>query len=92
MEQRADRILPHRSTTIIPHSPHTSHPHVRPLFSTCSLRASVLLQPLEQEPPAHAKCKDKFMVASAYISPDEEMKTLAEMVSTSALIEIQLSV
>ena len=41
----------------------------------------VLLQPLTTEPPPHAKCKDKFLVQSAFITPDEEMRTLAEMVS-----------
>lgn len=40
----------------------------------------MLLQPLNDEPPPHAKCKDKFLVQSAFISPDEEMRTLAEMV------------
>lgn len=39
----------------------------------------VLLQPLENEPPPHAKCKDKFLVQSAFITPDEEMHTLQEM-------------
>ena len=43
----------------------------------------VLLQPLPQDPPPHAKCKDKFLVQSAFISPDEEMRTLAEMVCSS---------
>lgn len=42
---------------------------------------TVLLQALEVEPPAHAKCKDKFLVQSAFIAPDEEMKSLADMVS-----------
>jgi hypothetical protein len=40
----------------------------------------VLLQPLGVEPPPHAKCKDKFLVQSAFIKPDEEMRTLSEMV------------
>ncbi|WVR03301.1 hypothetical protein IAU60_000292 [Kwoniella sp. DSM 27419] len=44
-----------------------------------SVEVHVLLQPLQQEPPPHAKCKDKFLVQSAYISPDEEMHTLGEM-------------
>lgn len=43
--------------------------------------STVLLQALEVEPPAHAKCKDKFLVQSAFIAPDEEMKSLADMVS-----------
>jgi hypothetical protein len=41
---------------------------------------AVLLQPLGTEPPPHAKCKDKFLVQSAFITPDEEMRTLSEMV------------
>ncbi|ORX34575.1 PapD-like protein [Kockovaella imperatae] len=44
-----------------------------------TLEVLVLLQPLSSEPPPHAKCKDKFLVQSAFISPDEEMKSLAEM-------------
>lgn len=44
-----------------------------------NVKVEVLLQPLTTEPPPHAKCKDKFLVQSAYISPDEEMRTLAEM-------------
>lgn len=40
-----------------------------------------MLQPLAQEPPPHAKCKDKFLVQSAFITPDEEMHSLAELVS-----------
>ncbi|KAK4686107.1 hypothetical protein P7C73_g4023, partial [Tremellales sp. Uapishka_1] len=39
----------------------------------------VLLQPLAADPPPHAKCKDKFLVQSAYITPDEEMRSLGEM-------------
>lgn len=44
-----------------------------------SIEVHVLLQPLQVEPPPHAKCKDKFLVQSAYISPDEELRTLGEM-------------
>ncbi|WRT63451.1 uncharacterized protein IL334_000356 [Kwoniella shivajii] len=44
-----------------------------------TVEVQVLLQPLQQEPPPHAKCKDKFLVQSAYITPDEEMHTLGEM-------------
>ena len=44
----------------------------------------VVLQALATEPPPHAKCKDKFLVQSAFISPDDEMLTLAEMVSLFA--------
>ncbi|WVN90102.1 uncharacterized protein L203_105337 [Cryptococcus depauperatus CBS 7841] len=44
-----------------------------------SVEVHIMLQPLAQEPPPHAKCKDKFLVQSAFITPDEEMHTLAEM-------------
>ncbi|GFZ43751.1 VAMP-associated protein [Saitozyma sp. JCM 24511] len=44
-----------------------------------SVEVQVLLQPLAVEPPPHAKCKDKFLVQSAFITPDEEMRTLTEM-------------
>lgn len=44
---------------------------------------SVLLQPLTIDPPPHAKCKDKFLVQSAFITPDEEMHTLSEMWSNT---------
>lgn len=40
----------------------------------------VLLQPMKEEPPINAKCKDKFLVQSAFIAPDDELKSLAEMV------------
>jgi hypothetical protein len=41
---------------------------------------------LATEPPPHAKCKDKFLVQSAFITPDEEMRTLSEMVSFIPLV------
>ncbi|EIW67846.1 hypothetical protein TREMEDRAFT_44861 [Tremella mesenterica DSM 1558] len=44
-----------------------------------NVEVQVLLQPLPVEPPPHAKCKDKFLVQSAYIAPDSEMHSLAEM-------------
>ncbi|KAK8845329.1 hypothetical protein IAR55_006042 [Kwoniella newhampshirensis] len=48
-----------------------------------TVEVSVLLQPLANEPPPHAKCKDKFLVQSAYISPDEEMHSLADLWATT---------
>lgn len=45
-----------------------------------SLTPSVVLQALPADPPPHAKCKDKFLVQSAFIPPDEEMHSLPEMV------------
>lgn len=44
-----------------------------------SVEVHIMLQPLAQEPPPHAKCKDKFLVQSASITPDEEMHSLAEL-------------
>ncbi|WWD22278.1 hypothetical protein CI109_106769 [Kwoniella shandongensis] len=44
-----------------------------------TVEVQVLLQPLATEPPPHAKCKDKFLVQSAYISPDEELHSLGEL-------------
>lgn len=44
------------------------------------LTCAVVLQPLPQDPPPHAKCKDKFLVQSAFIPADEEMRSLPEMV------------
>ncbi|OWZ30390.1 MSP domain-containing protein [Cryptococcus neoformans var. grubii Br795] len=44
-----------------------------------SVEVHIMLQPLAQEPPPHAKCKDKFLVQSAFITPDEEMHSLAEL-------------
>ncbi|KAI9636041.1 PapD-like protein [Dioszegia hungarica] len=48
-----------------------------------SVEVQVLLQPLAVDPPPHAKCKDKFLVQSAFITPDEEMHTLSEMWSAT---------
>ena len=50
-------------------------------YGVFRLSYTVLLQPFGTEPPPHAKCKDKFLVQSAYIGPDEESRTLAEIVS-----------
>lgn len=54
-----------------------------PLVPPCasSLTNPVVLQALAADPPPHAKCKDKFLVQSAFIPPDEEMHSLPEMVS-----------
>lgn len=42
--------------------------------------ASVLLQPMKEDPPAGAKCKDKFLVQSVVITPEREAKALSELV------------
>ncbi|EJT47680.1 protein binding protein [Trichosporon asahii var. asahii CBS 2479] len=44
-----------------------------------NLEVQIVLQPLPQDPPPHAKCKDKFLVQSAFIPADEEMRSLPEM-------------
>ncbi|KAL1409623.1 phosphatidylinositol-binding protein scs2 [Vanrija albida] len=44
-----------------------------------NVEVQIVLQPLPADPPPHAKCKDKFLVQSAFISPDEEMHSLPEL-------------
>lgn len=41
----------------------------------------VLLQPMKEEPSLQTKCRDKFLVQSAYITPDREHTPVAELVS-----------
>lgn len=45
---------------------------------------------MKEEPPAGTKCKDKFLVQSAIITPDRETKTLAELVSQPCLLNVPL--
>ncbi|KAJ3997555.1 PapD-like protein [Lentinula boryana] len=40
---------------------------------------SVMLQPLKEEPPLNAKCKDKFLIQSTLMTPDKEQKALHEI-------------
>ncbi|WOO79643.1 putative protein [Vanrija pseudolonga] len=47
-----------------------------------NVEVQIVLQPLPADPPPHAKCKDKFLVQSAFISPDEEMHSLPELWAT----------
>lgn len=42
---------------------------------------TVLLQPMKEDPPASAKCKDKFLVQSTFITPERENVSLADIVS-----------
>ncbi|BEJ04709.1 hypothetical protein CcaverHIS641_0205260 [Cutaneotrichosporon cavernicola] len=44
-----------------------------------NVEVQIVLQALAADPPPHAKCKDKFLVQSAFIPPDEEMHSLPEM-------------
>jgi hypothetical protein len=41
----------------------------------------VLLQAMKAEPPADAKCRDKFLVQSVSITPDKEFSSIAAVVS-----------
>ncbi|KAK7056873.1 phosphatidylinositol-binding protein scs2 [Paramarasmius palmivorus] len=40
---------------------------------------AVMLQPLKEEPPLNAKCKDKFLIQSTLITPEKDQKPLAEI-------------
>jgi len=44
-----------------------------------SVEVSVLLQPMKEDPPASAKCKDKFLVQSTFITPEKENVSLADI-------------
>lgn len=41
----------------------------------------VLLQAMKADPPLDAKCRDKFLVQSAPITPDKEFVPIANVVS-----------
>ena len=42
------------------------------------VEVQVLLQPLKEEPPMQAKCRDKFLIQSAIITPEKETIPIAE--------------
>jgi len=44
-----------------------------------SVEVSVMLQPLKEEPPLNAKCKDKFLIQSTLITPEKDQKSLQEI-------------
>lgn len=44
---------------------------------TCML---VLLQPMKEEPPLEARCKDKFLVQTVTIRADQEVGNVASIV------------
>ncbi|KAJ7134695.1 PapD-like protein [Mycena epipterygia] len=44
-----------------------------------SIEVSVMLQPLKDEPPLNAKCKDKFLVQSTLITPGKEAMPLQDI-------------
>ena len=50
----------------------------------------VLLQPMKEEPPLSIKCKDKFLVQSMFISPENETKNLTDIVSVSPICTARL--
>jgi hypothetical protein len=47
-------------------------------FIDCS---SVMLQPMKEEPPTAAKCKDKFLIQSTLITSEKETLPLHDIVS-----------
>ena len=51
------------------------------LLSLCA----VLLQPMKEEPAPGTKCRDKFLVQSAIITPDRETRSLQEMVWSATI-------
>lgn len=40
---------------------------------------AVLLQPMKEEPPSSAKCRDKFLVQSTIITPERETTSLGDI-------------
>ncbi|KAF5385665.1 hypothetical protein D9757_005475 [Collybiopsis confluens] len=44
-----------------------------------SVEVSVMLQPLKEEPPLNAKCKDKFLIQSTFLTPEKEQKSVQEI-------------
>lgn len=42
------------------------------------VEVQVLLQPLKEEPPMQTKCRDKFLIQSAVITPDKETVPIAD--------------
>jgi len=44
-----------------------------------TVEVSVMLQPLKEEPPLNAKCKDKFLIQSTLITAEKEQKPLQEI-------------
>jgi len=44
-----------------------------------SVEVAVMLQPMQEEPPLSAKCKDKFLIQSTLITPEKETKGLSDI-------------
>lgn len=47
---------------------------------TLTVTLLVMLQPMKEEPPLSAKCKDKFLIQSTLITSDKETKDLQDIV------------
>ncbi|KAK4147944.1 PapD-like protein [Dichotomopilus funicola] len=59
------------------------------------VEVSVLLQAMKQEPPADAKCRDKFLVQSVVITPEKEFTNVTQIwdgVERSAIQEKKIRV
>ncbi|KAJ7612419.1 PapD-like protein [Mycena rosella] len=48
-----------------------------------SLEVLVMLQPLKDEPPLNAKCKDKFLVQTALITPGKEAVPVQDLLAST---------
>jgi cobalamin biosynthesis Mg chelatase CobN len=56
---------------------------------------TVLLQAMKAEPPADAKCRDKFLVQSVAITPDKEFSSISQVLDStdkSELVERKIRV
>lgn len=54
--------------------------HTTPFAIHHDLHATVLLQAMKEDPPADAKCRDKFLVQSVAISADQEFPNITQIV------------
>lgn len=55
-------------------------PHAHRFLHTLTVTRLVMLQPMKEEPPLSAKCKDKFLIQSTLITPEKETKDLQDIV------------
>lgn len=47
---------------------------------------AVLLQPMKEDPPPNAKCRDKFLVQSAVIPKERDTLLMSELVRLSRIM------
>ncbi|SJL07605.1 uncharacterized protein ARMOST_10955 [Armillaria ostoyae] len=47
-----------------------------------TVEVAVMLQAMKEDPPLNAKCKDKFLIQSTFITPEKESKALHDIWST----------